>query len=203
VASLLAVTVAVLPGVARAETPVDRAACAERLKVTEEILESDGHYAYAWKDTWVWTGTGLVALGLTAAFRYDDYRRAESLVRAAQSVLLMLPEPSALTIPETLAGIRAASSSDPCLALADARYVLELEAADAKEQQGPLSHGINIAINVLSGLFVALAVHHWDFAGHGSEGVQTLVGIGLGELQILTYPSGSLKAAGSSLQVSF
>jgi hypothetical protein len=186
-----------------AQDPQGRADCAERLEKAEALLEADGHYAYAWKDSWLLAGATFIALNLSAGFHYSDYRRAEYLVRAAQSVLVMLPEPEALTVPDTLRGIRYAESTDPCLALADARYSLELEAADAKEQTGLLAHGLAFAIPLVTSLFVALAVQHWDFAGHGSEGVQTLVSIAIGELQILTYPHGSLKASATSLQLSF
>jgi hypothetical protein len=51
---------------------------------------------------------------------------------------------------------------------------------------------------------VALAERHWDFAGHGSEGLSELVGIAAGELQVLTYPRPSLKTAtGSPFQLTF
>jgi hypothetical protein len=101
-------------------------------------------------------------------------------------------------------GLRNAAVVDPCLALADARNILTSNADDAAMHRNAVGYIGPILINVLSGVILGLATKHWDFAGHGSEGVSELVGIGLGELQTFTYPHGGhVKVGATSLTVSF
>jgi hypothetical protein len=185
------------------EEAIARAECAERLKKGMAILESDAHYGEAWESTWVAVGIGAVGLSFTGAFHYSDYRRTENIVRGVESILLAAKWPEVMSLPDTLRGLRTAEGTDPCLALADIRRELELQDQDAHEQTSLLSHSITILLPIVSSVIVAMAVKHWDFAGAGSEGVQTLVGIGLGEAQLLSYPHGPLRPHGASLEWSF
>jgi uncharacterized membrane protein YgaE (UPF0421/DUF939 family) len=66
-----------------------------------------------------------------------------------------------------------------------------------------MAHVIAIAIPIISSAILAGATGHWDFATNGNEGLTALVGIGLGELQVLTYPRPSVKMSGTSLSVTF
>ena len=73
---------------------------------------------------------------------------------------------------------------------------------------GPTTRQERIAsLDTLRGVAVmgilAGVTHHFDFAGHSDLGLTTLVGTALSELQVYTYPSGSLKTAGASLEMSF
>jgi hypothetical protein len=188
---------------ARADDDTSRADCQLRLHHVYKALDADAKYARDWTDAWLLTGTALVTLGLTKAGQVDDYRRAEAIVSAAQSMLLMIQLPTATTTARALGGLRAAEETDPCLALSSARYILETNADDGDLHRAFVNHMIGISINVVIATIVALAVGHWDFAGHGSEGVQQLAGIAIGELQVFTYPRGSLRTSGSSLELSF
>jgi hypothetical protein len=178
----------------------DRAGCAERLRPLEAAIESDGKYARGWRDAWLVTGTGLIALNLAGAFTVSGYRRTEGIVIAVQSALLMIQLPVAVS---TTKGLRGAASDDPCLALLDARDILVANAADAVDHTNVMAHVIAIAIPIITSAILAGATGHWDFATNGNEGLTTLVGIAVGELQVLTYPRPSVKMAGTSLSVSF
>lgn len=182
----------------------DKAACKKRLLELEAALDGDAKYARDWQAAWLVTGSGLITLNLAKAFQTTDYRRGESLVYAVTSSLLMLQVvPTATTTGRALQGLRTAQNDDPCLALPSTRYMLETNADDGDLHRGVIPHVIGIAFNLLTGAVLALATGHWDFAGHGSEGISTLMGIAVGELQVLTYPRGSLRTNGTSLAVSF
>ena len=148
-------------------------------------------------------GTTSAVLSLTRAFQYGDYIRGESLTFAATSLLLMIQRPLALTSNDALRGLRLSATEDPCLALADARSILVSNDVDGdKHRDWPL-YVIPVAFNLAVMGILTAVTHHWDFAGHSDLGLNTLIGTALSELQVYTYPSGSLKMAGSSLEVSF
>ena len=213
VAAVLAVAVVAAPTRARAEdappqpTPEvgaqERADCARQLTIAESAIERDAKYARNWTDAWYVTGTSLMALNLTNVFQEHDYRRSEAIVFGALSSLLMIQLPTATSSAKALRGIRTSGGQDPCLALASARYVLEVNADDAALHTNAFAYVFPIALNVIAGAILAVAVNHWDFAGHGAEGLSTLVGIAAGELQTATYPRSSLRVSGTSLQMSF
>jgi hypothetical protein len=218
VAATLAALVAVAPATARADSPSpaaaepaptpevvaqERADCERQLTLAETAIERDAKYARNWTDAWYVTGTSLIALNLTNVFQEHDYRRSEAIVFGAMSTLLMIQLPTATTSATALRGIRSAGIQDPCLALANARFVLETNADDAAQHTNAVGYIVPVVLNVLAGAIVAVAVGHWDFAGHGAEGLSSLVGIAAGELQTATYPRSSLKVSGTSLQMSF
>jgi hypothetical protein len=215
VAAMLAAVVIAAPSSARADdsapqpapTPeavaAERSDCTRQLTIAENAIEHDAKYARNWTDAWYVTGISLVALSVTNVFQVHDYRRSEAIVQGAMSTLLMIQVPTATSSAKALRGIRTAGLEDPCLALANARFVLETNADDAVQHQNAVAYAVPVILNVLAGAIVAVAVQHWDFAGHGAEGLSTLVGIAAGELQTATYPRSSLKVSGTSLQMSF
>jgi hypothetical protein len=172
--------------------------CTERLKPLEKAIEKDGHYASAWRDVWLVTGAGGALLSLSGAFAITGYRRAEGLVGAVQSLLLMIQKPDAVANARTLEGIRGVETLDPCLALLDARNVLAANEADWQEHPGKVyQHIIAISVPIVIGALVAGATGHWDFVGNGNEGLQTLIGVAISETQLLTWPRPSIKTIGS------
>jgi hypothetical protein len=191
----------------------ERASCLARLRPLENTIESDGKYAVGWRDAWLLTGATLITLNVTAAFNVSErYRRTEGIVLAVSSALLMIQKPVAVTNERALAGIRGAEGLDPCLALLDARNILWANEDDWKEHTNAPAHIIAIALPILTSAIVAAGTGHWDFAGHGNEGVNALIGIALGEFQLLTWPrpsvkfgdpSPSVKVGGTSLTVTF
>jgi hypothetical protein len=182
-------------------TAIQKTECTRQLLIAEDAIERDGKYARNWTDAWYVTGTSLITLSLASIFQYHDYRVSESIVNATLGTLLMIQVPDATTNHRTLQGIRTAGMNDPCLALTSARYVLEVNEDDARLHQNAFAYIFPIALNVVVGAVVALAEGHWDFAGHGDEGLLTLIGIAASELQVVTFPSPSLKASTLSVQV--
>lgn len=183
----------------------EKADCTRDLHIAEDAIERDYKYARNWTDAWYVTGTSLIALNLSGMFMYHDYRVGESVVFAALSTLLMIQIPTATSSGRALQAIRASAAADPCLALENAQNIFRSNAADAADHQSAFTYIFPVVLNVLAGGIVALAERHWDFAGHGSEGLSELVGIAAGELQVLTYPRPSQKppASGSPFQITF
>lgn len=171
--------------------------------IAEEAIERDGKYARNWTDAWYVTGASLITLSLVGIFQYHDYRVSEQIVNASLGTLLMIQVPDATTNHRALQGIRTAGVSDPCLALTSARYIVEVNADDARLHQNAFAYIFPIALQVVVGAVVALAENHWEFAGHGDEGLGTLIGIAASELSVVTYPSPSIKFNGTSLQATF
>ncbi len=169
----------------------------------EPAVERDYKYARNWTDAWYVTGTSLIALNLVGIFQFGDYRVSEAVVFGALSTLLMIQVPTATTNGKALEGIRAAAVYDPCLALANASYTFEVNRADQAEHQTAFAYIFPVALNVVATAIVGLAEGHFDFVGHGSEGLSALVGIAAGELQVMTYPGASMKVNGSSLHMTF
>ncbi len=171
--------------------------------IAEEAIERDGKYARNWTDAWYVTGASLITLSITSIFQYHDYRVSEQVVNATLGTLLMIQVPDATYNHKSLQGIRTAAVGDPCLALSSARYIIEVNEDDANQHQNAFAYIFPIALNVVVGAIVALAEGHWDFAGHGDEGLQTLLGITASELQVITFPRPSVKFSGTSLQMTF
>src|ERR1700730_15145627 len=117
----------------QAQKERDMAHCAAELPPLEKAIEHDGNYANGWRDAWLLLGATFVTLNLTNAFQNYGYRRNESIVLAIQSTLLMIQKPDATNNHRALAGLRAAESTDPCLAVANARQILDAAADDYME----------------------------------------------------------------------
>jgi hypothetical protein len=204
---LLAFAVMVLatPASARAQsaTPAEKADCARRLDVAEKVIAKDAYYAQAWTSSWYMIGATSSILALTRAFQSGDYVRGESLTFAATSLLLMIQRPLALTSDDALRAIRTSGAEDPCLALADASSILMSNKVDGEMHRAWPIYLINIGFNLAVMGVLTAVTHHWDFAGHSDLGLQTVAGLALSTLQVFTYPSGSLKTAGTSFEVSF
>lgn len=215
IAAMMAGLVAITPVMARAQdTPApetaavtdaarDKAECAEHLEVAERMIMKDYYYARNWQDSWYVVAAGLMGLSLSGAFTYHDYRRAEQLAGAFQSVLLIIQVPTAISSKRTLAGLRTASPEDPCLALVNAKNILDVNYDDYVQHTKWFNYLTSALIPLFSAAIVGLSTQHWDFAGHGAEGLSTVVGLVAGELQLITYPHGSLHVGGTSLTMTF
>jgi hypothetical protein len=174
----------------------DRANCTEQLKPLDAAVESGGKYANGWRDAWLLVGAASMSLALTAAFQNYGYRRAEGIVGAIQSSLLMIQKPDAVTAPRALAGIRTAEVEDPCLAVANLRQLLRDHEDDWQQHTKWWQHLLAMGIPVLLGAIVGVATNHFDYATNGNEGAIMTVGVVLGELQVLTFPRPSIRIDG-------
>jgi hypothetical protein len=182
---------------------LEKGECARQLAIVEEAIERDGKYARNWTDAWYVTGASLITLSLSQIFFYHDRRVPESIVNASLGTLLMIQVPDATYNHRALQGIRTAAVGDPCLALTNARSIVEVNEDDANQHQNAFAYIFPIALNVVVGAIVAAAVGNWQFAGSTDEGLGTLVGIAASELQVLTFPRPSIKFTGTSVQGSF
>ncbi len=184
-------------------TSLERGECTRQLLIAEEAIERDGKYARNWTDAWYVTGASLITLSLSQIFFYHDRRVPESIVNASLGTLLMIQVPDATYNHKTLQGIRTAGVNDPCLALANARSIVEVNEDDANQHQNAFAYIFPIALNVVVAAIVAASVGHWQFAGTTDEGLGTLVGIAASELQVLTFPRPSIRFTGTSVQGNF
>jgi hypothetical protein len=181
----------------------DKEECAQHLEVAERMILKDYYYARNWQDSWYVVAASLMGLSLTAAYTYHDYRRGEQLASAFQSVLLIVNVPTAISSKRTLAGLRTAAPEDPCLALTNAKNILDANYDDYVQHTKWFNYLIAGIIPIFSAAIVGLTTQHWDFAGHGAEGLGTVVGLVAGELQVATFPHGSLHVGGTSLTMTF
>jgi hypothetical protein len=160
--------------------------------IAEEAIERDGKYARNWTDAWYVTGASLITLSIASIFQYHDYRVSESIVNGVLGTLLMIQVPDATYNHVALQGIRTAAAENPCLALTSARNIIEVNEDDANQHQNAFAYIFPIAFNIVVGAIVAVSEWHWDFAGHGDEGLLTLIGIAASELQVVTFPRPSV-----------
>lgn len=174
----------------------ERAECTEQLKPLDKTVESDSRYAQGWRDAWLTVGAASISLALTAAFQNYGYRRAEGIVGAIQSSLLMIQKPDAVTSERALKGIRTAEDDDPCLAVANLRQILRANEDDWVQHTHWWNHVLAIGIPILVGAIVGVATNHFDYATNGNEGAIMTVGVVLGELQVLTFPRPSVRVDG-------
>jgi hypothetical protein len=191
---------------ARAEggsSPEERESCLKRLEPAEKAIASDYKYARAWTDSWTVLSSGLVVLNLTQAFMVDDYKRWEALTFAVTSLALQIQRPLALTSDDSLKQIRASAVQDPCLALTTASSVFKSNQVDGELHRGWPIHVINVGFNLAVAAVLALASGHFDYVGDSNLGLQTTAGIILAELYTFTYPTGSFKTTGTSVQWTF
>jgi hypothetical protein len=87
---------------------------------------------------------------------------------------------------------------DPCVVLPRAREILLRDARDQAFNTGWFAHAFVIGGNIALGLFLGLAYGDWAGAAK-----QAIGGSAVGELQILTLPTGALTARGLGLGGAF
>jgi hypothetical protein len=189
---------------ARAEEPAavepPPAGCADaeaRLAFVHERLDADAHAARRWM--WEWTiAYGGLALGQAgiALFRDDPGERAELYVGAAKSLLGLVPV-LGLQVPALRDSGRLharvdapGAESERCAAVAEAERMLAASAADEAFNRGFLAHAGNVLVNGGGLLIIGLGYDRWVTGAIG-----TVVGISIGELQIFTRPTASLRGA--------
>jgi hypothetical protein len=191
------VTVALLTVPARARAD-DVPRCDQRLHAIASTLDENARRARVWYWTWMAAGTALLA-GQTvlAAVTTGDQQR-EFIVGAGASTfipgLLLLHPPAVIDDARVLDARLAATTvegrvGDPCEALWRARDLLARDADDQALATGWFAHTFVIGGNIALGLLLGLGWGDWFGA------VKQAVGGSLvGELQILTLPTGALKA---------
>jgi hypothetical protein len=181
--------------------------CEARVHAIVTTLDTDARRARVWY--WAWMTAGLALLGgqaalaaLTTGNTQKDFIAGAATSLFIPSVLLLQP-PVVLTDAPLLDARVAATTvdgrlGDPCIVLPRAREVLLRDAHDQAFSTGWFAHAFVVGGNIAVGLFLGLAFH--DGAGAVKQAVGGSV---VGELQILTLPTGALTARGLGLGGTF
>jgi hypothetical protein len=195
--ALVFAAVAGCPGRAWAqESPA--AACEARARGIAAALDADSRRMRVWYWGWMAAGAALIAGQAVLAGVVEGDQRTEFIAGSATSVLiptiLLVHPPFVLSdAPALDARLQATTVGgtlgDPCIALDRARELLARDAQDAALSTGWLAHALAIGVNVGVGLLLGVVYDDWWGAAK-----QTIGGIAVGELQILTFPTGALRA---------
>ncbi len=205
VLAVLGLTLVSLPTVARATqcraiaggSPALAGIDAEtRLRWLDRRLALDARNARIWSGLWgtAYGGVSVVEASLVATTN-DTGKRAEYVVGAVASfigfaaIVIMPPSIERDQSWWRKHEARAAPGTDPCALLNTAELVLTRAAASEEFGRGPLVHLGNFIINIAAGLVLGLGYDRWaPFA------YQSIVGIAVGEVQVITQPIGSINA---------
>jgi hypothetical protein len=210
VACGLVVTVLAAPGSARAQAaPGDSelARCDAKVRTIQQTLDENASRMRVWYWAWMATGTALLAgqAALSAVTTGDQQK--EFVTGALTSTfipgMLLLHPPLVMSdsrrldarLELTTAGGRL---GDPCVVLPRAQELLARDAADQALATGWFAHVFVIGGNIAVGLILGLGFGDWAGAVKQAVG-----GSAVGELQILTIPTGALRARGLGLAGSF
>ena len=168
----------------------------QRLEWIDRKLRVEAHNARLWSGLWG-AGYGAITVGqsILATTQTDTGSRAENIVGAVASFIGVL---AVVILPPSVERDqswwekhkrRLSLHEDPCATLATAEHLL-VRGADSEEFGiGPLTHIGNFAINIAAGLVLGIGFNRWAaFAYVG------LVGIAVGEAQVITEPTGAIEA---------
>jgi hypothetical protein len=159
-------------------------------------LDGDAHDGRMWR--WGW-GLGYAALALgqvgLALTREDEGEQVELYVGAGKSFLGLIPV-VLLPMPALEDAGKVRVEGDRCAARLEASRLLARSAEDEAFNRSWLAHTGNVAVNVGGLLIVGVGYDRWLTGTLGA-----VVGIAVGELQIYTRPTGSLRGR-ASLNVS-
>jgi len=161
-----------------------------RVRFIREHLERDAANARTWSLGWGLTSLGVAAGSLTlAALESDPHSRTSDYVWSGVSLL-----PAAILVLFPLRVMRDARTLDAsapadCAALAHAEEVLERDAEQEAAGIAWYSHALVIGFNVGLGASLGYALDDW-----GNNALSAGIGIALSEAQILTQPTGALRA---------
>lgn len=162
-----------------------------RLTFIQTHLHEDARRARVWTGAWG-AGYGALALvqlaatpALSAEQQPDLYVGAISSAGALAAMLLVPLD--VIEDSHTLDAMALAHPSEvDCDVLAEAERLLVHSAENEQAGHSLLLHGANIVYNALSLLVLGLVFDRW-----ASGALNALVGIALGEAQILTQPTGA------------
>jgi hypothetical protein len=167
-----------------------------RIAWIDRKLRLEAHNARLWSGLW---GAGYGGITVTqtalALTQSDSGSRAENIVGAVASFIGVL---AVVILPPSVERdqswwekhkLHLSPTEDPCATLATAERLL-VRGADSEEFGiGPLVHIGNFAINIAAGLVLGIGFNRWSaFAYVG------LVGIAVGEIQVVTQPTAMIDA---------
>ena len=181
--------------------------CESKLREIQTVLDADARHSRVWYWSWMAAGTALIGGQAALAAVTTGNTQKEFVVGAAASVfipgMLLLHPPAVLSDSRLLDDRILATSvdghpGDPCLLVPRAQELLRRDAADQALATGWFAHTFVIGGNIALGLLLGLGFHDWAGAVKQAVG-----GSAVGELQILTLPTGALHAQGLGLAGSF
>jgi uncharacterized membrane protein YhaH (DUF805 family) len=185
----------------------ETALCDARVHTLVTTLDTDARRDRVWYWAWMTAGLALIGgqavlAGLTTGNTQKDFIVGAGASVFIPSVLLLQP-PAALADSRLLDARVAATTvdgqlGDPCVVLPRARELLLRDAHDQALSTGWFAHAFVIGGNIALGLFLGVA--YGDWAGAAKQAVGGSI---IGELQILTLPTGALTARGLGLGGSF
>jgi hypothetical protein len=208
VAAAAAATLVACASLAPISRAQEQAECAAQLREMKSTLDVDGRRNSTWR--WAWTAIDIgLFVGQVALLPVipTDARRIELGVNAAKAALvpaLLALHPPRVIDDARLLDERVEATSldgrvaDACIARSRAREVLARDATDEQLTTGWIAHVFVVGGNVAVGVVEGLTLGDWLGAI-----VQAVSSIGVGELQILTQPTGALRARGLGIQGSF
>jgi hypothetical protein len=177
----------------------DAASCDDRVRLIADRLDLDAKATRAWYWAWMFSGAALIAgQGALAAIVHPGHLRDEFIVGSASSVFiplnLLVQPPRVMRDAHAFDG----RPAEPCLVLPEATQHLVRDANDQALRTGGFSHALVIGGSIALGLLLGVGFHDWP------GGVkQTVGGIIISELQILTVPTGALQMQGLGFAATF
>jgi hypothetical protein len=175
--------------------------------VIAATLDDDARRTRTWYWGWMAAGSALLVGQAALAAVTTGNTQKEYIVGAGASVfipaMLTLHPPRVLADGPLLDARLAATAvderyGDPCLALPRAQEILARDADDQALTTAWFAHVFVIGGNIALGLLLGLGFHDW--LGAAKQGIG---GSAVGELQILTLPTGALKLRGLGFAGSF
>jgi hypothetical protein len=167
-----------------------------RIAWIDRKLSVEAKHARLWSGLWgaAYGGITIVQASL-AATQTDSGARAENIVGASAAFIGVL---AIAILPPSVEfdqlwwekhKLRLSPHEDPCATLATVERLL-VRAADSEAFGiGPLVHVGNFVVNIAAGLVLGIGFNRWPaFAYVG------LVGIAVGEIQVITQPTGAIEA---------
>ncbi|WP_394845391.1 hypothetical protein LZC95_51220 [Pendulispora brunnea] len=161
-----------------------------RVRFIREHLQRDAANARTWSLGWGLTSVAVAGGSFTfAAFESDAHSRTSDYIWGGVS---LLPAAILLLFPlRVMRDARALDATAPadCAALAHAEELLERDAEQEAAGIAWYSHALVIGFNVGLGATLGYALDDW-----GNNALSAGIGIALSEAQILTQPTGALRA---------
>jgi len=203
----LALAAVVSLTVVRPARAQESAACEARLQLIVATLDADARRTRTWYWSWMAIGGGLLAGQAALALVTTGDEQKDFVAGAATSVfipgMLLVHAPRVLDAAPLLDARLAATTvdgrvGDPCIALPRAEELLDRAADDQALATGWFAHAFVIGGNIAVGLLLGLGFHDWLGAAK-----QVVGGSIVGEVQILTLPTGALTLRGAGIAGSF
>jgi hypothetical protein len=165
-----------------------------RLQLVRETMADQAQRARTWNWTWGATGLAISASSFTiAALRDTPDDRVDPITAGVASLVIpatILLRPFAVIRNQAaLDSLVARGDPDRCVTLARAEELFAESAEDEAFRSGVIPHALVIGANTGLALFLGLGFGHWRGALLAGGG-----GLLLGEIRILTQPTGAVGA---------